>query len=180
MRAGPVGRRYAKALIELATEEGSLDAVRKGLAAVVAAWEASPELRQIFENPAVSPEVRRKIISEIASRSGGQGLLKNTLCLLSDRRRLSYLPGVLEAFETLAEESMGRVRAEVITARPMPESYFAEVQKALEGVTGKQVVLLRREDPSLIAGVVTRIGDKVFDGSVKNQLAELKDEMLSR
>ena len=179
MRGGPIARRYAKALLDLAEESNQLDQVSRHLEELVGAWDASPELRDVFENPGVGTEQRKKVIGAIADRMGLSPLVKNTLLLLSDRRRLRHLPEIADAYRQLAEEKAGLVRAEVVTATAMPESYFAELQRTLESVTGKKVVLVKREDPSLIAGVVTRVGDKVFDGSVQNRLNELREELLT-
>ena len=84
------------------------------------------------------------------------------------------------AFNVLAQSTTGQVEAEVTTAAPMPEKYYLELQKVLEKVTGKKVVVVRKQDPSIIAGVITRVGDKVFDGSVRNRLTELKEQLLAQ
>ncbi len=175
-----VGRRYGKAVLGLAVEQKQVDQVSKSLADLKKAWEDSEELREVFENPSVSAQDRRKVIDALATRMGLSPLVKNTLKLISDRRRTRYLPEIIDAYERLAEERAGRVRAEVITATGMPEAYYAQLQRALEQVTGKKVTLLKRQDPSIIGGVVARVGDKVFDGSIRTRLDELKDELLQR
>ena len=178
--AGALARRYAKALFELGKSSGQLEAMGKQLGELAAAWDASKELRDAFANPSVTAEMRRKILEAIGTRVGVSPTLKNTLQMLSDRRRLRHLPEIADAFTHMSEAQSGRIRAEVITASQLPESYFSELQKALEQVTGRQVQLVKRHDPSLIAGVVARVGDRVYDGSLKNQLAELEDELLDR
>lgn len=175
-----LGRRYAKALLELAIERGEVDRIQRDLATLAAAWKDQRELRAAFENPKIGPDVRRRVLDAIIQRLGASTTLKNTLFLLSDRRRMRHLPDIASAFAQLSEERAGRVRAEVVSATPLSDAYCAELQKVLSQVTGKEVVLHRREDPSLIAGVVTRIGDQVFDGSLRTRLEELKDEMLHR
>jgi F-type H+-transporting ATPase subunit delta len=179
MSSGALGRRYARALLELAEEAGQLDATGKQLDALTEVWQGSAELRSAFENPGVGAEQRRAILGAVAQKLGLSPLVKNTTLLLSDRRRLRFLPEVADAFRQLAEQKAGRVRAEVTTAAAMPDAYFQELQKALETVTGKQVVLVKNQDPSLIGGVVTRVGDKVFDGSLRAQLGELREELLA-
>lgn len=175
-----IGRRYGKALLDLAAEQNQVDPIARNLTDLRNTWEGSEELREAFENPSVSSADRRRIIDSLAGRMGLSPLVTSTFKLLSDRRRTRYLLEIIDAFEHLAEERAGRVRAEVITATGMPETYYAELQKALEGVTGKKVTLLKREDPSIIGGVVARVGDKVFDGSIRTRLDELKDELLQR
>ncbi|NOY91802.1 MAG: ATP synthase F1 subunit delta [Deltaproteobacteria bacterium] len=177
MRTGPLGRRYAKALLALADEAGQTEKVQRDLVDLVATWDGSEELRAVVENPSVSAQVRASLVKAVATRMGLAPSLRNALLLLSDRRRLKHLPEVAEAFAELSESRAGRVRAEVTTAGPMPAAYYTELAKTLERVTGKQVVLVKHEDPSLIAGVVTRVGDRVYDGSVKNQLQKLGAEL---
>jgi F-type H+-transporting ATPase subunit delta len=172
-----LGRRYANALLSLAIEAGNVDKISQDLSDFADSWNGSRDLRAAFENPVVGVDARRKVLREIAEQSGMDPLLRNTLLLLSDRGRISRVNEVAEAFKTVSEARSGRVRAEVITASELPEAYFTELQKTLERVTGKQVSVSKRVDPSLLAGVVTRVGDQVFDGSLKNRLEELKHEL---
>jgi len=172
-----LGRRYANALLALAAEQSTVDMVGRDLADFARVWDENKDLRTAFENPSVSLDARRKILREIAETSGMQPLLRDTLLLVSDRGRLSHLPEIAESYEVLAEERSGKVRAEVITATALPQEYFDTLRQTLERVTGRQVVVVSRVDASLIGGVVTRVGDQVFDGSVKHRLDELKQEL---
>jgi F-type H+-transporting ATPase subunit delta len=174
---GILGRRYAQALLTLATEAGNVDKVSRDLHDFTAGWRESRELRTAFENPSVSVATRRQVLRDIAQSSGMEPLVRDTLLLVSDRRRMAYLTEIVEAFDAMAEARSGRLRAEVVSAIELPEAYFTELQKTLEQVTGKQVAIARRVDPSLLGGVVTRIGDQVFDGSVSHRLNELKHEL---
>jgi F-type H+-transporting ATPase subunit delta len=104
-------------------------------------------------------------------------LTRDTLLLVSDRGRLRQVADIASAYQLQAEARSGRVRAEVVTASELPEAYFQQLQKTLERVTGKKVTVTRRVDASLLGGVVTRVGDQVFDGSLRHQLDELKHEL---
>jgi F-type H+-transporting ATPase subunit delta len=177
MSIGILPKRYASALLALATQAGKVDKVGSDLHDFLASWNDSAQLRTAFQNPVVSLSVRRTILREIAEASGMDEISRNGLLLISDRGRLSELPGIVEAFDELAEARSGRVRAEVLTASELPEAYFSELQKILEQVTGKQVVITTRVDASLLGGVVTRIGDQVFDGSISHRLSELKHQL---
>ncbi len=179
MTVGILGRRYASALLALATEAGKVDKVQQDLRDFAVSWNESRELRSAFENPKVTQQARKSILQDLAQSSDMDPLLRDTLMLISDRGRLSELPQIVDSFEMLAEQRSGRVRAEVVTAVDMPQAYFDELQKTLERVTGKQVVISKQVDPTIIGGVVARIGDQVFDGTVKNRLTELKGELLA-
>lgn len=180
MSSTTIGRRYATALVELAEQHRATEKIGHDLTDLATSWEASKELQDVFDNPSVNAAQRRAIVEALSRRMALTPVLTNTLLMLADRRRMRFLPEIKDAYLALAEEKSGQIRAEVVTATAMPESYFIELQKALCDVTGKKVVLDKKQDPSLIAGVITRVGDKIFDGSVRRQLQELKDELLSR
>jgi F-type H+-transporting ATPase subunit delta len=177
MSASVIGKRYARALLSL-LDASAIERAGRELKDFTAAWDDSRELRVVFENPSIHQDARRAVLREIAQQMGMLDSIRDLLLLLSDRRRLRHVPEVTAAFEAMAEARRGRVRAEVVTASALPPGYFAELEKVLRDVAGKQVVLVHRVDPSLIGGVVTRIGDQVYDGSVKSRLSELKDELL--
>jgi F-type H+-transporting ATPase subunit delta len=174
---GILGRRYALALLNLATEAGKADKVGNDLRDFAVSWNDNRGLRAVFENPGVSLQARKQILRELAQAAGMDALVRDTLLLMGDHGRLSHLTELVDSYTALAESRSGRVRAEVVTATEMPEAYFGELQKTLERVTGKQVVITRSVDASLIGGVVARVGDQIFDGSVKHRLGELKDEL---
>lgn len=180
MSGTAIGRRYSKALLELATAQGHADRVLKDLLALQEAWQASAELRQVVEDPSLPQGLVKDAIVGVLDRLQVSPLVKNVTCLLADRGRLRYLPDVIEAFGALAEAQSGQVRAEVTTAGPMSDAYFSDLQRKLERLTGSQVVLAKKQDPSLIGGVVTRVNDQVFDGSIRNQLEELKEHLLGQ
>jgi F-type H+-transporting ATPase subunit delta len=177
MTTGILGRRYASALLSLAEQAGRVDKIGQDLRDFAGAWNGSRDLRAAFENPVVGMESRRDILREIATASGMDPLVRDTLLLVSDRGRIAYVGEIVEAYLSLAEARSGRVRAEVVSATELPDAYFHELQRTLEHVTGKQVTIAKSVDPSLLAGVVTRVGDQVFDGSLKHHLEELKNEL---
>jgi len=86
---------------------------------------------------------------------------------------------VLHALEQLSEAETGRVRVEVTSAKPLSDAYYSQLTEKLQRATDRQVVLVKKQDPSLIGGVVTRIGDQVFDGSLSNRLSELRETLLA-
>lgn len=178
MIASGVSKRYAKAVFELATESKQVEPIGKALAAVADSMETSAELRTLFESPRYAPEAKKKVIAAVAQRVGAPPMLVNALMMLADRNRLMFLRGISEAYQTYSEEAAGRVRAEVISATPLPDAYYRELEKTLSEATGRQVTLVRRQDPTLIGGVVAKVGDTVFDGSIKNRLRDIRHQML--
>ena len=179
MSTGAIAKRYARAIFELASEQKQVERVAKDLRDIAEMWKSSTELRELFANPGFSADARKKVLGDLATRAASNPTVKNTLLYLSDRGRLAALPDIADAYDGLAEMEAGGVRAEVISAAPLAEAYYTQLQKALEKTTGRKVSIEKKTDPSLIAGVVTRVGDQVFDGSLKNRLSGVRDALRS-
>lgn len=180
MSASILGRRYAHALIELAADAAEVERIARDLRDFTAMWDQNRDLRAAFENPSVPQQSRRDILRELAAQANMHPHVRDLLLLLSDRQRMRHVPEVADAFAAMAEARSGRARAEVTTATALPPAFFSELERVLRELTGKQIVLVQRVDPTLIGGVVTRIGDQVFDGSIKSRLSELKEELLQQ
>jgi F-type H+-transporting ATPase subunit delta len=173
-----VALRYAKALFALGEESGQLEAIVAELGRAASTYESSAELRQALENPLVPHPAKRSIVTEVAQRLSLGASSKNTLLLLSDRRRLRALPAIVRELRVLSDKKRGVVRAVVTTAKPLSAAYQERLKVQLEKMTGKKVELDVSEDASLLAGVVARIGDRVYDGSLRSRLAEMRTQLL--
>ncbi len=174
-----VAERYARAIFALGVETGTLAALADQVRLFAGAYEASADLRGVLENPLVSHEQRQNILTELATRLGFGPFALNTIRYLATRRRLGLVPDISKRLETLSDEKQGVVRATVTSASPLSESFYQRLAEQLSALVGHKVVLDRREDPSLIAGVVTRIGDNTIDGSIRGRLASLERTLLS-
>ncbi|HEV8549301.1 MAG TPA: F0F1 ATP synthase subunit delta [Polyangiaceae bacterium] len=174
-----IAERYARAIFELGVESGTLAALVDQVRSFAAAYEESADLRGVLENPLVPNEQRDKILREIASRLDFGPSALNTVRYLARRRRLAVLPDIARRLDSLSDEKQGVVRATVTSATPLAESFYQRLAEQLATLVGKKVVLDRHQDPSLIAGVVTRIGDNTIDGSVRGRLENLERKLLS-
>ena len=170
----PVARRYAKALYMIGVEENRLDALTREVKSLADVVRASPELATLLSNPVIAQETRRAVMSDILTRVGVSPTARNFTLLLTDRRRGAMLPAVAEALSSLSDERAGKVQAEVTSATPLSDAQIQKVRAALEKLTGKSVAVSHKVDASLIGGMVTRIGDKVYDGSLKARLNEIR------
>jgi F-type H+-transporting ATPase subunit delta len=175
---GVIAKRYATALLELGSEANQLDALVEEIARAAAAYESSSELRDAFENPLIPHEAKKLILGDIVERLALGATARSFLGLLVDRRRIRALPPIATRLREMADLRRGLTRAEVLTAMPLPEEYFEKLQRELERITGRKVALDRKLDPSLICGVLIRIGDTVYDGSLIARLKQLKETML--
>jgi F-type H+-transporting ATPase subunit delta len=178
MIPGVIAKRYATALLELGTETGELDTLVEELVRAAEAYESSAELRAAFDAPLVPIQAKKAILGDIVAQLGLGTTAKNALGFLVDRRRIRALPAVAQRLREMADAKRGLLRAEVFTAMPLTEDYFEALQKQLERITGGKVVLDRKLDPALIGGVVARIGDTVYDGSLLARLRQMKDSLL--
>lgn len=178
MSVSIVARRYAKALLELGLENGDIEIVVRDLEALAEIWDRNAELRNVVENPLVALEAKKAAVTEVAAALGAGATARNTALLLIDRRRARALPYIAASLRELADARKGVVRAQVTTATSLPEPYYAKLQAQLERLTGMRVIVERQTDASLIGGVVTRIGDRIFDGSVRSRLQSMREALL--
>lgn len=174
-----IADRYARAIFELGVESGTLAALADQIRRFAAAYSESADLRSVLENPLVPLEQRQKILGEVASRLGLGPSALNAVRYLATRRRLVVLPDIAKRLDSLSDEKQGVVRATVTSAAPLSEAFYQRLAEELAKLVGNKVVLDRREDPSLIAGVVTRIGDNTIDGSLRGRLDTLERTLLS-
>jgi F-type H+-transporting ATPase subunit delta len=177
--ANVVARRYAKAIVALGVETGELEGLVDQLGRAAEAWRASAELRRAIETPTVPAAAKQAILRDLADRLGLGPLARNTVLLLADRRRVRALPEIAAAVRDLAEARRGVVRAEVLAARPLSEDYLGKLRAQLERMTGKRIALDCKDDPSLLAGVIVRIGDTVYDGSLRSRLDGLRSRLVN-
>lgn len=178
MSESAVADRYARAIFEIGVEQNQLDPLSQQIGAIAEAYGASAELRSVLDNPLVPEEQREAVLKELVSRLGLSELVSNAVRLLARRRKLRALPDVARRLGTLRDERAGVVRAKVTSAQPLSESFVQQLTQKLEKATGKRIVLERRQDPTLIAGIVTQIGDNTIDGSLKGRLHDLERQLL--
>lgn len=174
-----MARRYAKALLSIGEEERRLDALTREVRSLGDAVASSAELRSLLASPVIPQEGRRAVMEQIAARLGLSPSVRSAALLLTDRRRGAALPEVAAALEALVDERAGKVKAEVSSAAPLSDAQALQVQSALERITGRKIALSRKVDPALIGGVVARVGDRVFDGSVRTRLEQLRAAALA-
>ena len=174
MSRAVVATRYARAIFDLGVETNTLPELCEKVGRFARVYAENDELKSVLDNPMVEPEKREVILRDVAERVGLSGTALNTVRLLASRHKLAALPEIARQLGSLSDQKAGLVRATVTTAVRMPESFYERLRGELEAATARRIVIERREDPSLIGGVVTRIGDNTIDGSVRGQLAEIE------
>ncbi len=179
MIGGSIGRRYAKALLQIGVATKSFDALGRELDRAADTISRSPELKNALENPIFPTHKRRLVLEELARRLALSASVRNLLLLLLDKGRIAALPDIARAHRELVDEQAGRARATVTSAAPIDPTTEGRLKAALEKQTGKAVILDKRVDASLIGGLVAQVGDLVFDGSLKTQLEQLRQDLLA-
>jgi F-type H+-transporting ATPase subunit delta len=176
--ASAVVERYARAIFELGVESGQLVELTRQIQRFAEIYAANKELRVVLGNPLVSEEQRDALLKELGQRIGAGEHALNAVLVLAQRRRLPALPDVARRLGELNDEKAGVVRAKVISATPLSEDFYQRLGQTLEAGLKKRVMLEREHDPSLIAGIITKIGDNTIDGSVKGRLAARESSLL--
>lgn len=174
---GALASRYAAALADVAFEQKSGDRVKKDLAAFVDTFFGSADLRNFIESPAVGPEIKHKVIEEVAAKMDLAPAVRNFAYILVNHRRTEMLREIQQAFEIELNARQGIAVAEVTSARELSAAERERMTKALERRTGKKIEARFRHDESLVGGAVVRVGSTVYDGSVREQLTRLREQL---
>ena len=171
--------RYARALLDVAIKEQSgLDRIADDLASFVDLFTKNPALEKVMLNPAVPAPRKRAVMVDLTNRAQAPPILSKLLLLLAERDRLVLLPDLLAAYRDRLLDYQQVVRAEVTTATPIDPDRARAIERGLAGMTGRTVRLGTRTDPSIVGGVVARIGDTIYDGSVTTQLEKMKKRLI--
>ena len=172
-----VGSRYARALVEVVVAPGSgnkPEEIVSQLRAMEQLLVDSPDLRAALMTPAVPTSRKRAVVGRLADTLGLSQVVRNFLFVIIDHQRIAQLSEMREAFERLIDEHLGFVRADVASAEPLDASENAALQAELSRLTGKQIRPHFSVDPSLLGGVVARVGSTVYDGSVRGQMEVMR------
>jgi F-type H+-transporting ATPase subunit delta len=175
-----IANRYAAALVDVVTAPGSKiegAAATQQLREIEATVNASPQLRGILQNPAISRPRKRAVIGRIADAAGIAPQIKNFLFVAADRGRIGQLSEIREAFETLLDQRLGFMRADVTSAQALDAAQRERLEAQLKRISGKSIRPFYSVDPALVGGVVARIGSTVYDGSVRGQLETLRRKL---
>jgi F-type H+-transporting ATPase subunit delta len=168
---------YANALADVALQQGAAEPLLKQLKDFANAYSESAELRNLLANPAVTGKEKHAVAEKLAARLGASKILRNFLFLLIDHRRTLMIPELAEAFQTVIRERENIAEAEVTSAVELSEAQKRSLGQSLEKKTGKRIEAKFSVNKGLLGGVVVRIGDTVYDGSVKHRLGEMRAKL---
>jgi F-type H+-transporting ATPase subunit delta len=170
--------RYARALLDVALKESDPQKVERDLTSFVSAMASSLELRRALVNSQIPATIRRKATEAVTKAIGMEPPAAKLLALLADRGRLEIYTELLEVYRERLLAHSNIVKGTVTSAIALTPATITALEQSLSGATGKQVQLEAAVDPSLIGGVITRIGSTVYDGSIRTQLQRMKQQLV--
>lgn len=177
MTSRAAATRYARALFDVVRNDNP-ERAGDEVSAFATLLASHPDLQRTLTSPAVPTAAKRKIVEALLQQQPLSQTVSRLLLLLADRDRLALVPDVVEAYRQRLLDHQQVVRAQVTTAVPLPADRAAALEQSLAQATGKRVIVSTQVDPSIIGGVVARIGSRVYDGSVVNHLARVKAQLV--
>jgi F-type H+-transporting ATPase subunit delta len=171
---GGLAQRYAAALLELAEEKHALDAVSADLVALGHMIGGSSDLQKLISSPLMDRADQARAIGAVAKSASFGDLTQRFLGLVAANRRLFALPAIIKAFQKMLADKRGEVAAEVTAAHALTDAQKAAVSEAIKRVVGGKVSIDMKVDPSLLGGLIVRVGSRMIDGSVKTKLQKLQ------
>ncbi len=172
-----IARKYSRALLEIGLKEGTHEALGQELEKIAQCLQAIKELRNILGSCVYPAPLRKGIFQRISRSMGLSPTMVDFVNLLIDRDRMNHFPEICQSYRDLTDERANRLRATLLTAQPLSSALAGEVRRNLESALGKEVVMTVQEDPALIGGVVAKIGNLLYDGSIKTQLSRIKENL---
>jgi F-type H+-transporting ATPase subunit delta len=172
-----VSGRYATALFELARDENSIDAVKADLDRFAAMLDESADLKRLVRSPVFAAEAQLKALSAVLEKAEITGVSANFLKVLAANRRLFAVSEVIRAFNALVAKFKGEATADVTVAETLSDKNLEALKAALKSVTGKDVTLDVKVDPSIIGGLVLKLGSRMVDSSLRTKLNSIKNAM---
>ena len=174
-----IAKRYGKALASVSLKLGRHERVGQELSRFDELLNQSPELQLFYRNPAISLPKKRAATEELVRRLRLDQTTSNFILVLVDKHRVGYFGEIRRSFEEAINEHLGVVGARVTTAFEIDDEIKTKLEHKLERLTGKRVLLKFEIRPTLVGGVITRIGDTIYDGSVRQQLELIKQRLSS-
>jgi F-type H+-transporting ATPase subunit delta len=165
---------YANALADVALAQGAAEPAAKQLGEFGAAYATSSELRTFLASPAVTPEQKHAVIEKIVARLGASKIIRNFLFIIADSHRTQLLPEIIASFQEVLRQRQGITEAEISSAMELSAAQKKEFATTLVKLTGKKIEPRYSLDAALLGGAIVRIGDTIYDGSLRNRLNEMR------
>jgi F-type H+-transporting ATPase subunit delta len=170
-----IAKRYARAFFDIAGEDKLFEKYYEELSGFARIVQGDKNLKEFLANPVFNQAEKKAVVEAILQKVKMSDMTANFLKLLVDKKRIGMLAEISNYYRELMDEVLKRVRVSVKTAFPLQAEATAEIKKGLEQMTGKQTEVTIEEDLSLLGGIVIRVGDTLYDGSMKTQLNNIRN-----
>jgi F-type H+-transporting ATPase subunit delta len=170
---------YATALADIVMEQGAAEPTRKQLEDFRAAFDESAELRNFLASPAISKQDKHGVIEKLVARLGASRIIRNFLFVMADNQRVHLLPEITDTFEELLRQRQGVAEAEITSAAALTDAQKSALIQTLQRLSGKKIQAKYSLDPGLLGGALVRVGDTIYDGSVRSRLNQLRAQLAS-
>ena len=171
------GLLYANALADIALAQGAAEPALKQLGEIGAAYGDSAELRTFLASPAVDIDAKHAVIEKLTGRMGASKIIRNFLLVITDNRRTKLIPDIIANFQQVIRQRQNVAEAEVSSAVELSAAQKKELAATLERLTGKKIEPKYSLDAGLLGGAVVRIGDTIYDGSLRSRLNEMRERL---
>jgi len=178
MKSSALARRFAKALLEIGREENAYENYGKELRTALAVFTGAPELYKVLLNPMYKIEVRRSVMEKVSESLKMTPHVSRFFNILVETRNIKMLEEIVAAYSKLEDDMAGRIKATVESPSPLDQGLLGEIKAKLAATTGKEVMIANTTNPELLGGLVIRIENTILDGSLKTQLAMMKEKIL--
>tara|TARA_Y100001970_G_C14228833_1_gene857356 strand:+ start:720 stop:1262 length:543 start_codon:yes stop_codon:yes gene_type:complete len=175
---GVIARRYAKALINLAEKEDLLESTGLNLSNLAKVFKESSELNEIITDTKVSTIVKKEVLKEVLAKINAPTLIDKFVRFIFFKRRILLIQDIEKAFNLYLQEKLGRIEAKVTVPYELPKEDVKKLEKSISKFSGKEASVCVNVDPSIIGGIVTRIGSVVIDGSINTQLNQIRQSII--
>jgi F-type H+-transporting ATPase subunit delta len=172
-----IARRYAKALLMIGKEDGQTETYKEELSGITELIQREKALEQALANPLYDAAGRRKVLVAVIDKMNLSTVMNSFLLLVFEKGRVGFIGSINDFYQKLADELKGVARASLVSATELSSEAVDKIRASLSTRTGKDIILEIEQDPTLIGGIVTRIGDLVLDGSIKTQLLNMRESL---
>lgn len=170
-------RRYAKALLEASADADCIETINVQLSEFIELLHSSADMQKVISSPTISPVARKRVIRKIVEKIGFHSILANFMDVLNEKGRIKNISGIYSAFQELINESKGIVTAKLSYAGGLSDEEMRNIKTALEKISGNKVTLEVEPDPQLIGGIRVEMAGTIYDGSLKNRINMLKEQL---
>jgi F-type H+-transporting ATPase subunit delta len=172
-----IARPYAQALFDLAREEGAVDAIEAELGGITQLITESQDFSNFLRSPVIASDTKAEAMDSMLKRMGLGTTTSNFIRLVARNGRLFALPNIIDSYKAMAAEARGEVTAEVTSAAPLKPAQVEDLAQTLKQKIGKTVALTQIVDPSLIGGLIVKVGSRMIDSSLRTKLTAMKIAM---